>query len=195
MISKQDSCSQFVCTESELKDEQLQDFRRNYFIKLNTLYDKTKSRKNSSLSLKSNGKTQPCLNLLEQDLASSLISIKKKESESACSTEASVNGIDFVEKLAEKMNILQKTVEMGKIPPSSELSIFAYEILGCKALPSSDFRFYLDRISKYAGFEDSLYIGATVLLKRVIDKLAGFDVKLIHKYFIANKLLELSLDV
>lgn len=69
-------------------------------------------------------------------------------------------------------------------PPSSELSILAYEILGCKAVPSSDFSFYLNRINKYTGFEESLYVGATVLLRRIITKLGGFDDKLIHKTFI-----------
>ena len=172
MDSKQVSCCQFHTYDSH--DKQLEGVKKSYFMKLNALYHNFRVRKNSNYSTKSN----------ETDLTSSLISLKNCDRESACSTLASESGVDFMEKLAEKLNMLQETVGAYNTPPSSELSILAYEILGCKAVPSSDFSFYLNRINKYTGFEESLYVGATVLLKRIIDKLNGFDEKLIHKTFI-----------
>lgn len=103
------------------------------------------------------------------------------KSVSNVSTEGSDSEIEISEKLGEKLTTLLKYSEIYQTPPKSEISDLAYNILGCKDIPSSNFSFYLARISKYTKYEDSIFIIATILLKKAFDKIQGFDPKLLHK--------------
>ena len=78
--------------------------------------------------------------------------------------------------------MLLKVSDICKYPPKTDFLNLTYDILGCKTIPPSDFIFYLKRITKYAHFEEGIYIGAMVLIKKVFENLHGFDPRLLHKY-------------
>ena len=103
------------------------------------------------------------------------------KSASVVSTEGSESEVEITEKLGQKLTTLLQYSDTQMIPPKSEISDLAYNILGCKVIPNSDFSFYLSRISKYTSYEDSIFITAAVLIKRSLHKIQGFDPKLLHK--------------
>jgi hypothetical protein len=148
------------------------------FLNQNTAnpFSKSKIGKNSTLI---SWKNKPLISWKDTEVAPVKNSVTK--SISNASTEGSDSEIEISEKLGGKLTTLLKYSEIYQTPPKTTTSDLAYNILGCKEIPGSNFSFYLARILKYTQYEDSIFIIATMLLKKAFDKIQGFDPKLLHK--------------